>query len=98
MCLKNLCVELVRHVLTGQGSSPNSKLVGEFAKLMAEEGWKIASNSKLPPTLSATGGGMQPQNAGGKRNYSTGPGETTSKKSLKLNDTDIAYTLMRLWT
>uniref|UniRef100_A0A8W8JWK3 Acyl-CoA dehydrogenase family member 10 n=1 Tax=Magallana gigas TaxID=29159 RepID=A0A8W8JWK3_MAGGI len=67
---------------SGQGSSPNSKLVGEFAKLMAEEGWKIASNSKLPPTLSATGGGMQPQNAGGKRNYSTGPGETTSNMAV----------------
>lgn len=71
-----------KRAISGQGSSPNSKLVGEFAKLMAEEGWKIASNSKLPPTLSATGGGMQPQNAGGKRNYSTGPGETTSNMAV----------------
>lgn len=88
----------VSHVLTGQGSSPNSKLVGEFTKLMAEEGWKIASNSKLPPTMSATGGGMQPQNAGGKRNYSTGPGESTSKKYSKLNNREIADIFKKLWT
>ncbi|XP_056005639.1 acyl-CoA dehydrogenase family member 10-like isoform X2 [Ostrea edulis] len=55
----------------GQGSAPNSKLVGEFAKLMAEEGWKIASNSNLRPTVSMAGGGIQLGNTGGKRNYST---------------------------
>ena len=54
-------------------------MVGEFAKRMAEEGWKIASRSDLRPTMSATGGGLQPGSTGGRRNYSTGPGDLTSK-------------------
>ncbi|XP_022343722.2 acyl-CoA dehydrogenase family member 10-like [Crassostrea virginica] len=71
-----------KRAISGQGSSPKSKMVGEFAKRMAEEGWKIASSSDLRPTMSATGGGLQPGSTGGRRNYSTGPGDLTTSMAV----------------
>jgi len=54
----------------GQGSAPNAEAAGLFARKMADEAWKIASNSRLQPTMVNTAAGG-PGNTSGKRSYST---------------------------
>lgn len=45
--------------VSGQGSSPDSELVGMFASKMADEGWAIASRSNLKPTMVPTSAGKR---------------------------------------
>ncbi|XP_062594298.1 acyl-CoA dehydrogenase family member 10-like isoform X4 [Saccostrea cucullata] len=68
-----------KRAISGQGSAPNSVLVGEFAKLIAELGCEIASSSNLQPTVSPIGGGIQTENMSGKRNYSIGTAGTANQ-------------------
>ncbi|XP_076453379.1 acyl-CoA dehydrogenase family member 10-like [Babylonia areolata] len=75
-----------KRALSGQGSSPKAEMVGMFTENIADLGWRIASESNIPPTsptstsaATAPGGSGAAGNPGTTRSYSTraGPLHTT---------------------
>ncbi|KAL3857866.1 hypothetical protein ACJMK2_012496 [Sinanodonta woodiana] len=60
-----------KRAISGQGSSPNAKLVGSFAEKVANTAWEIASNSNLKPTNQEQGQSLSANQDPGKRQYST---------------------------